>query len=59
MVILTLAAVIRTSPSPCPFLWCHPFGGHAHSAPILSGILDCASASREESHRPACAAIRS
>lgn len=56
-VILTQAAVTRTSPSPCPFLWHHPFGVHVHSAPTQSGILDCALANHGESHRPACAAI--
>lgn len=56
--VLTLAAVTRTSPSPSPYLWHHPFGVHAHSAPRQSGILDCALASHGESHRPACAATR-
>lgn len=55
-VILTLAAVTRTSPS--LFLWLHPVGVHPPSAPTQNGILDCALANHEESHRPACAAIR-
>lgn len=53
--VLTLAGVTRTSPSPSPYLWHHLFGVRAHSAPKQSGILDCASANHEESHRPACA----
>lgn len=55
---LTLAAVIQTFPSR-PVLWYCPFGARARGAPTRSGTLDCASASREESRRLACAAIRS
>lgn len=55
---LTLATVIQSAPSPSPDLWRHPFGIHAHTAPTQSGILGCASANLEESHRPACAVTR-
>lgn len=56
---LTPAAVIQTFPSPCPVLWHRPFGARPRVAPTQNGTLDCASASREESHRPAGAATRS
>lgn len=52
---LTLAAMTRTSLCPSPFLWSCLWSVRAHSAPKQSGILDCALASHEESHRPACA----
>lgn len=56
---LTLAAVTQAFPSRCPFLWHRPFGARARVAPTQNGTSDCASASREESRTPACAAIRS
>lgn len=56
--ILTLAATSQSAPFPCLCLWRCLSAPRAHAAATLNGILGCASASRGESHRPACAAIR-
>lgn len=57
-VTLTLAIEIRTCPSPYQCLRRRSLGVRACAPPTQNGILDCASSSLEESHRPACAVTR-